>query len=305
MFKRFGISAVVLLLIISISSISVAQEQAILVLDASGSMWGQINGKSNIGIAREVISGVVKDWNRKNDIGLIAYGHRSKGDCKDIQQLIPVGKLNVAAFNRAVKGLNPRGKTPLTDAVRIAAMKLRYTEDKATVILVSDGKETCGADPCAVAAELEKTGVDFTTHVIGFDVSDRKGIGQLKCLARNTGGSYMTARDAAGLKKALKTAVKQVAAPVVVPKPKPKPKPKVDPNAPVNVRVQAIAAEGGKPLGITWFGAYREETDQFGKPKRIKVTNSGYTGEAKFSVKPGEYLFMPKMERKNRGSNNY
>ncbi len=286
MFKRISIPTVVVLLLMLMSPFVLAQEKAILVLDASGSMWGQIDGKAKITIARDVIAGVVKDWNQENHIGLITYGHRSKGDCKDIEQLIPVGKLDVDAFNKAVSAINPKGKTPLTEAVRIAAKELKYTEDKATVILVSDGKETCNADPCAVARELDKLGVDFTTHVIGFDVSDKESIGQLKCLAENTGGVFLTAKDAGGLKEALVTAVEKVA--------EPEPEPvitKVDPGAPVNIRVQAIAAEGGKPLDGTWFGVYRQEQDQTGKINRVKVTNSGYTAEAQFTVKPGEYIF--------------
>ena len=47
---------------------------------------------------------------------------------------------------------------------------LKFTEEKASVILVSDGKENCGIDPCALGTELANQGVDFKVHVIGFDV---------------------------------------------------------------------------------------------------------------------------------------
>ena len=53
-----------------------------------------------------------------------------------------------------------------------AAESLRHVEQKATVILVSDGEETCNLDPCQVGRELEAAGVDFTAHVIGFDVAN-------------------------------------------------------------------------------------------------------------------------------------
>ena len=43
---------------------------------------------------------------------------------------------------------------------------------KGTAVLVSNGIETCVADPCTVAAELKKAGVGFVAHVIGFDVAD-------------------------------------------------------------------------------------------------------------------------------------
>ena len=86
----------------------------------------------------------------------------------------------------------------------MAANQLRYTEQKATVILVSDGEETCNADPCALGKELEAAGVDFTAHVIGFDIQKgSKADRQLQCLAANTGGRYVHARNAAELDKAL------------------------------------------------------------------------------------------------------
>jgi Ca-activated chloride channel family protein len=126
-----------------------AEERAMLVLDASGSMWGQIDGKAKIG--------------------------------------------------KIVDGLTPKGKTPLSAAVKHAAEALKYTEEKATVILISDGVETCNLDPCALGTELEKLGVDFTAHVIGFDVAkveDQKG---LRCLAENTGGKFISAANAGEL----------------------------------------------------------------------------------------------------------
>ncbi|MEM6943755.1 MAG: hypothetical protein AAF565_08410, partial [Pseudomonadota bacterium] len=47
------------------------REKAILVLDASGSMWGQIDGVSKIEIARDQISGMLDNWDRDIDLGLI------------------------------------------------------------------------------------------------------------------------------------------------------------------------------------------------------------------------------------------
>jgi len=182
--------------------------KTILVLDASGSMWGQIRGKAKITIARKVIAKLVKDLNPKTELGLTAYGHRRKGDCSDIELLIPVSPLDPKRIVKAVNGLKPKGKTPLSEAVRQAAQHLKYTEEKATVVLVSDGKETCDADPCALGRQLEESGANFTVHVIGFDVGKEERHG-LQCLAENTGGVYLGADDGDSLSTALNTAVKQ------------------------------------------------------------------------------------------------
>lgn len=200
-FKAFA------LLFVLTSAPALAGENIMLVLDASGSMWGQINGKSKVEIARETVADVLGTWKADNAIGLVAYGHRRKGDCTDIETLIEPGPLDKAAFLSTVNGLNAKGMTPLSAAVKHAAGVLKSSEQKATVILVSDGEETCNLDPCAVGTELEKSGVEFTAHVIGFDVSDPKHQAQLRCLAENTGGSYFNARNADELGAAIEGAV--------------------------------------------------------------------------------------------------
>lgn len=183
--------------------------QALLVLDASGSMWGQLQGRPKIELAREAVDALLTHWPADTALGLMAYGHRRKGDCTDIELLAPVAPLDSATLRGKVTALTPRGMTPITASVRMAAEQLKYTERKATVILVSDGEETCNADPCALGAELEQLGVDFTAHVIGFDLPEGRAREQLQCLARNTGGQYFEARDA----RELNAALGQVAAP--------------------------------------------------------------------------------------------
>ena len=174
-----------------------------LVLDASGSMWGQIQGRSKIEIAREAVGSMLKTWPVDQQLGLMAYGHRSKGSCADIEVLKAPGPLDAAAMRQAVNALQPKGMTPITASVRMAAEQLKFNERKATVILVSDGEETCNADPCAMGAELERLVVDFTAHVVGFDLPEGKARSQLQCLAKSTGGRYVEARNAAELNKAL------------------------------------------------------------------------------------------------------
>lgn len=186
---------------------SAQSTDAILILDASGSMWGQVEGQTKITSARRAVDSILSKWKPSDRLGLMAYGHRSKGDCRDIELMIPVSRFDPARIRTAVNGLNPKGKTPIADSLRAAASALRTSEGKGTVVLVSDGIETCVADPCAVAAELKKAGVGFVAHVIGFDVADPAAKAQLQCIARATGGVYLDARDASGLENALGRAV--------------------------------------------------------------------------------------------------
>lgn len=180
--------------------------RVLIVLDASGSMWGQVHGRPKIEIAREVIRDFIGSLPANVELGLVAYGHRHKGDCQDIELLAPVGKLDRQGLIQTVNELQPKGKTPLTAAVEFAAENLRYTEQKASVILVTDGEETCDRDPCEAAAKLESLGVDFTAHVIAFDLTD-KAARSVECLAKTTGGQFLKADDAASLADALTLAM--------------------------------------------------------------------------------------------------
>lgn len=209
-----------------------AQERpnTILVLDGSGSMWGQIDGINKIVIAREVIGTLLDDFPADENLGLTVYGHRTRGECSDIETIIAPGTGNIEAIRNAVNGVNPRGKTPMTDAVIAAAESLRYTEERATVILVSDGIETCHPDPCAAARALEQAGIDFTAHVVGFDVTDPAALAQMECLAAETGGTFTTAANADELTDAL-------AAVVVEPE-----------DVPQTVRFVAVLEPGGAEL---------------------------------------------------------
>lgn len=201
--RRFLLAAAPLSLALAAAATA---DDAILVLDASGSMWGEIEGRHKILIARDVIGDLLDDLPEDRRLGLVAYGHNRRGDCSDIETVAAIGA-DREAIRDAVNGLRPLGMTPLSDAVRHAAETLAYTEAPATVILVSDGEETCDADPCAVGRELEAAGVDFTAHVIGFDIATDEERRQLQCLADETGGRFIVASNADELSDALSQTV--------------------------------------------------------------------------------------------------
>ncbi|HHI88539.1 MAG TPA: VWA domain-containing protein [Hellea balneolensis] len=275
--RKFGVLVGVLLPLFLVALPVLAQDKSssqktevqgktIIVFDASGSMWGQIDGKPKISIAREVFDGVLAGWNKEQPLGLIAYGHRRKGDCSDIEEILPPGKVDPQRFKKTLAAINPKGKTPISKAVRMAAEKLKYEENKATVILITDGLETCNADPCATAAELEKLGVDFTTHVIGFDVKKEESE-KLRCIAENTGGQYFTAATAAELTGAMNKVAKVAA-------------------QPYNLILHAREVKDGPELkdGISWTIWAIED----GKVAD-KLTTFSYGAPGRFSLAPGDW----------------
>lgn len=218
-----------------------AEGRSIIVLDASGSMWGQIEGRAKLEIAREALGSVLSGMDPTTEIGLMAYGHREKGSCTDIELVVPPAAGTGQAIIDAANAMKFLGKTPLSDAVKLAAEDLKYTEDAATVILITDGIETCEADPCALGAALESAGVNFTAHVVGFGLTEEEGRA-VACLAENTGGKYIQASDSGALIEALKTTVV-----VAEPEPAPEPAALADNVDPV-VLLVAGGAEPGDPF---------------------------------------------------------
>ncbi len=233
-------------LLLSAAGPARADGESVIVLDASGSMWGQIEGKTKIEIARQALRQVLGSVAPDQSIGLLAYGHRRKADCADIELLVPPAASSAGKITAAADAIKPKGKTPLSDAVLRAAETLRYTEDAATVILITDGLETCDRDPCALGETLAETGVDFTAHVVGFGLSAEEGK-QVACLAENTGGMYLSASDAGQLAEALSQAVVETAPPAPAPEPDPAPPAEADLDAPGSV-------EQASRFVVTWDG---------------------------------------------------
>ncbi len=185
---------------------SQGSQNTLFILDASGSMWGQINGVPKIAIAKSVMKKLVPELPDNARIGLIAYGHRRKGDCNDVETLVKLGADHKPALLTAVAGLNAKGKTPLTRSVNQAIAMLRGEENASTVVLVSDGIESCGGDPCAAVKAAQASGVKFVLHTVGFGLTKHES-DQLRCMAKAGNGRYFQANDAEALLKSARSAV--------------------------------------------------------------------------------------------------
>lgn len=260
-----------------------------LVLDASGSMWGRVGNQTKIEIARETIRTLLKDWRPQDQLGLVTYGHRRKGDCGDIEVLKQVGPVDATALMAQVNGIVPKGMTPMTASVKMAAEQLKASEGITSVILVSDGVETCNADPCAVAAALKKADVRLVVHTVGFDVQDRQAVRQLECMAAATGGLALSASNAGELGSAIGRAVEAARKKAPPAAPPPPPAPKAEPKPAWNLEGSARLAEGDDPLvgkdSVVW---------KFDRPAPAGVepeyVDTSYKNRIEAELAPGEYL---------------
>lgn len=184
--------------------------EATLILDASGSMQEAVGAQTKMGAAQAVLAQVVPAVAPEVKIGLAAYGHRRENDCADVEILVPPGTEDRAAVLARIAAMQPKGMTPISAAVTQVADWLRGRDAETTIVLVSDGQETCGGDPCATVRALKAAGVKFVMHVVGFAVTDADRL-QLECVAQAGGGKYFAAADAAGLLAALQEVNAEIA----------------------------------------------------------------------------------------------
>jgi Ca-activated chloride channel family protein len=175
----------------------------VFVVDASGSMWQKIGTEFKISIAREVLSDLVNGLPENQSFGLVAYGHRRKGDCTDIEMLLTTDNTDKQVFSKSLDALNPLGMTPLAKSAEMVIQDLRDGKKAASIILITDGMETCEGNLCELVASARQEGIDLTFHVVGFDMreSDRS---PLECAAYASGGMYVDADDKEQLAEALK-----------------------------------------------------------------------------------------------------
>ncbi len=187
-----------------------AASNMLIILDASNSMWGQVDGIAKIQTAKEVLAKLLSDLPADTKVGLMAYGHRVEGDCRDVETLSQIGSESPGVLTSKVNALKPRGKTPIAYSLQTSAANFEtYQSGNNNLVLISDGIESCDGDPCAEATALAAKGIGVRVHVVGFDV-DAETRTQLECIAKNGGGKYFDAGDTSAFKLAI-AEVQQVA----------------------------------------------------------------------------------------------
>jgi Ca-activated chloride channel family protein len=176
-------------------------EDVMIVFDASGSMAGNVDSGiattiPRIDEVRKALGQVLATVTHNRRVGLITYGPGPYQQCNVELNLRP--EPNAAKrIMHDVNELNPAGKTPLTEAVEQAAEVLDYREKPGVVVLLTDGEETCGGEPCQIGKKLHKDAFDLTVHVISFRFKNIYWAGQqtvldTKCLAESNGGLYLS-----------------------------------------------------------------------------------------------------------------
>ena len=179
-----------------------ADAELAIIMDASSSMLQPDEDGTRLDVGQGCATDLVGSC---RDLGgMLAYGTQV-GDapenhapgCEDIRTLAPVGAVDKDRLRAEVAGLEARGYTPIGNALRAAADELSPDASERSIVVVSDGIDTCAPPPpCEVAADLADEGVGLAVHVVGFR-ADEATRTELECIAGATGGTYRQADDAA------------------------------------------------------------------------------------------------------------
>ena len=185
------------------------------ILDVSNSMWGQVEGRAKVELAREALAAALADFPADLPVSLRAYGHRVSFEdevagCTDTERLLDPAPGNAPKVVALANSLDPRGQTPIARSLEEAGADLRAEGGAAVVLLVSDGVESCGGDPDAVAEGLRAEGLQVVLHTVGLGVTADEAAA-LENLAGAGGGRYFDAPTAADLVEGVGTAVRSSA----------------------------------------------------------------------------------------------
>jgi hypothetical protein len=188
-----------------------SSKHVMFILDASNSMWGQIDGTPKIMLAKSVLKEQFGRLPAGTKAGLIAYGHRfarELNDCQDMELVGGYDEYSSATISSMLDTVTPKGQTPIANTLRESIAWVARDRDgqsvaSPTVVLITDGVESCGGDPCAAARDLANAGIDTKVHVVGFDLTAKQR-GEVECIAANGGGKYFDAGNGAGLSDALR-----------------------------------------------------------------------------------------------------
>jgi Ca-activated chloride channel family protein len=231
---------------------SVASDGALaIIFDGSGSMWGRLGQgpQSKLAAAREGVAQALPA--SPAHVGLVTFGRR-RGDCTDVELVASIERGDRQRITAPLERLNPRGRGPITLALRTAAKALEGHPGARHVLIIHDEPDNCSLDACAAAAELKAAdpALIVSTVMLGTPPEDARA---MACLAERTGGrSFLadTPQDAiAAISAAVRFASLETARPTEGVAADPG-----DRRGPSRVRLTARLGAGGQPItqDVTW-----------------------------------------------------
>ena len=160
----------------------------VIVLDASNSMWGQVNGKTKIEIARTELNKLLAKPEISSQAQVMVYGSQSKSSCTDIKRLDE--SADSEALSKAINQIRPLGRSPIGAALKQAASNI---QGQGSIVLISDGTESCDQDPCVITKELKQQQPGLKIYAVSLQTEKQNQT--LTCIAESSGTDVLSANQ--------------------------------------------------------------------------------------------------------------
>ena len=178
------------------------------IFDCSQSMYGRWQSDTKINIAQKLLANMLDSLKNVDnlELALRVYGHQKNfppQDCNDTKLEVPFTKNNIKKIEQKLKGLVPRGTTPIAFSLEKCVDDFPLCKDNCRniVILITDGLEECGGDPCSVSQMLQKKGIILKPFIIGIGKNFKDAF---DCV-----GTYFDATSEIEFNKALNVVISQ------------------------------------------------------------------------------------------------
>lgn len=177
------------------------------VFDGSQSMYGRWQSDIKINIAKKLMSNLLDSLASFDNIqiALRVYGHQKvypPADCNDTKLEVPFAPDNFVKVKNCIQGIIPKGTTPLAYSLTQTVNDFPPCDNcRNIIILITDGIEECGGDPCEASKLLQKHGVSMKPFIIGIGRDFKEAF---DCV-----GTYYDASSESAFQHALNTVITQ------------------------------------------------------------------------------------------------
>lgn len=182
----------------------------LIVLDGSGSMKADWNGRTKFQSAAGLLSKIVDSIERKNpnvQFAVRVFGYqypRDQKNCTDTRLLLPFSSHTSAKIATTIATLSPKGMSPIAYSLRQCANDFPAdSKSLNAIILVTDGEENCDGDLCQAVEELAKKHIAVKPFIVGLNVVE-SAVAKYSCA-----GQFYNSSDESSLYNTVGVIIKQ------------------------------------------------------------------------------------------------
>jgi Ca-activated chloride channel homolog len=171
------------------------------IIDSSGSMAQDFGPKQTkmVVLKKLIVQYLNAQWNHQTASGLSVFGSTKEKDCQDIQRLLKPGQSQLGQIELMTKNFEPKGMTPIGLSLEKAYAEIKKYPGPKKIVLLTDGEETCGKDPCQIVEKIKELGTQLDFLVVTLGLQDQtETLLKLQCV-----GDLKNAKDEQELEKIL------------------------------------------------------------------------------------------------------